>query len=76
MVLSLNIMDGQTSLLCRGILILDLSVIYLLKTNFFKKINFKKVNYFLIFSSVIKNKLENTFQCLVMSCKINWNITY
>jgi hypothetical protein len=81
MVLSLNIMVGQTSLLCRGILILDLSVIYLLKTNFFKKINFrkinfKKVNYFLIFSSVIKNKLENTFQYLVMSCKISWKITY
>ena len=30
------------------------------------KINSKKVNYFLIFDSVIKNKLKNTFQCLIM----------
>jgi hypothetical protein len=32
--------------------------------------------YFLIFDSIIKNKLENIFQCLVMSCKISWKITY
>jgi len=37
------------------------------KVIFFKKINFKKINYFLIFNSIIKNKLENTFQCLVIS---------
>jgi hypothetical protein len=24
----------------------------------------------------MKNKLENTFQCLVMSWKISWKITY
>ena len=41
--------------------------VYLLENNFFLKINYKKINYFLIFDSVIKNKLENTFQCLVMS---------
>jgi hypothetical protein len=35
--------------------------------NFFLKVNLKKVNYFLMFGSVMKNKLENTFQCLVMS---------
>jgi hypothetical protein len=50
--------------------------IYLLENNFFLKINYKKVNYFLIFDSVIKNKLENTFQCLVMSWKMSWKITY
>jgi hypothetical protein len=38
--------------------------------------NFEKVNYFLIFGSVIENKLENTFQCFVMSWKISWKITY
>jgi hypothetical protein len=32
--------------------------------------------YFLIFSSVMENKLENTFQCLVMSWKMSWKITY
>jgi len=52
--------------------------IYLLKSFFFffRKVNFRKVNYFLIFDSVMKNKLENTFQCLVMSWKISWKITY
>jgi len=30
-----------------------------------EKINFKKINYFLMFSNVIKNKMENNFQCLV-----------
>ena len=52
--------------------------IYLLKFFFFffRKVNFRKVNYFLIFDSVMKNKLENTFQCLVMSWKISWKITY
>ena len=29
-----------------------------------RKINYEKFNYFLMFSSVMKNKLENTFQCL------------
>jgi len=28
---------------------------------FLKKINFKKMNYFLIFDSVMKNKVENNF---------------
>jgi hypothetical protein len=46
------------------------------KIVFFKKINFekvnsRKVNYFPIFDSVMKNKLENTFQCLVMSWKMS-----
>jgi hypothetical protein len=50
-------------------------VISIWKVNF-KKINFGKVNYFLIFGSVMKNKLENTFQCLVMSWKMSWKITY
>jgi hypothetical protein len=30
------------------------------------KVNSGKMNYFLIFGSVMKNKLENTFQYLVM----------
>jgi len=33
----------------------------------FFKVNFKKVNYFSMFGSVMKNKLENTFQYLIMS---------
>jgi hypothetical protein len=50
---------------------------YFLAGKFFlKKINFKKINYFLMFGSVMKNKLENIFQCLVMSWKISWKITY
>jgi len=31
------------------------------RINFFKKISFRKINYFLMFGSVIENKLENTF---------------
>ena len=42
----------------------------------FKKINSKKVIYFPIFGTVMKNKLENIFQCLVMSWKMSWKITY
>jgi hypothetical protein len=45
-------------------------------SNYFFKVNFKKMNYFSMFGSVIKNKLENTFQYLVMSCKMSWKITY
>jgi hypothetical protein len=45
----------------------DLRPVCLLKSSFFYKMNSEKVNYFLIFGSVMKNKLENTFQCLVMS---------
>ena len=40
------------------------------------KMNSEKVNYFPMFGSVMKNKLENTFQCLVMSWKTSWKITY
>jgi len=32
------------------------------KIIFFKKIILKKINYFLIFDNIIKNKLENNFQ--------------
>jgi len=35
------------------------------------KVNSDKVNYFLMFGSVMKNKLENIFQCLVMSWKMS-----
>jgi len=41
-----------------------------------KVVSFWKVNYFLMFDSVMENKLENIFQCLVMSWKISWKITY
>ena len=34
--------------------------IYLLEIFFFK-VNFKKVNYFMIFGSIIENKLKNIF---------------
>jgi hypothetical protein len=47
-----------------------------MKVFYFEKLNLKKVNCFLIFGIVMKNKLENTFQCLVMSWKISWKITY
>jgi len=39
------------------------------KVVFFWKVNSGKVNYFLMFGSVMENKLENIFQCLVMSWK-------
>jgi hypothetical protein len=47
-------------------LLFFLRSVYLLESNFFwrmnfKKVNSEKVNYFLIFGSVIENKLENTF---------------
>jgi len=43
---------------------ITLKVIFYLKENS-RKENSKKLNYFSMFSSVIKNKLENTFQYLV-----------
>ena len=46
------------------------------KVVFFMKVNSRKVNYFLMFGSVMKNKLENALQCLVMSWKMSWKITY
>jgi hypothetical protein len=46
------------------------------KIVFFWKVNSRKVNYFPIFGSVMENKLENTFQYLVMSWKMSWKITY
>ena len=36
-----------------------------------EKVNFKKINYFMMFGRVMKNKLENIFQCLVMSWKMS-----
>ena len=41
-----------------------------------RKVNSRKINYFLIFDSVMKNKWKNSFQYLVMLWKMNWNITY
>jgi len=53
---------------------LDLFVCW--KIVFFWKVNFRKVNYFLMFCSVMENKLKNIFQYLVISWKISWKITY
>jgi hypothetical protein len=50
-------------------------VFFLKKVNF-EKVNFEKLNYFSMFGSVMENKLENTFRCLVMSWKMSWKITY
>jgi len=50
-------------------------VVFFLKVNS-GKVNSRKVNYFPMFVSVMKNKLENIFQCLVMSWKISWKIIY
>jgi len=52
------------------------NTVCLLESSFFYKKNSKKVNYFPMFDNVMKNKLGNTFQCLVMSWKISWKITY
>jgi len=43
---------------------------FFLKVNF-RKMNSGKINYFLMFGSVMKNKLENNFQHLVMSWKMS-----
>jgi hypothetical protein len=43
---------------------------------YFFKINFRKVKYFFMFDSIMKNKLENIFQYLIMSWKMSWKITY
>jgi len=45
----------------------NLEHVCLLENIFFFKMNFKKMNYFFMFGSVMKNKLENIFQYLVMS---------
>jgi len=34
------------------------------------------MNYFFMFGSAMENKLENTFQCLVMLWKMSWKIAY
>jgi hypothetical protein len=61
-----------------GYTLISLIVLYLTKTPFvcWKVVSFWKVNYFPMFGSVMKNKLENIFQCLVMSWKMSWKITY
>jgi len=41
-----------------------------------KKMNFRKVKYFLMFGGIMESKLENTFQCLVILLKMSWKITY
>ena len=35
------------------------------------KVNSEKINCFSMFGSIMKNKLENTFQCLVISWKMS-----
>ena len=60
---------GNLRLQFKKIVILDLfvcwKIIFFFKVNS-EKINSRKVNYFPMFSSVMKNKLENIFQCLVI----------
>ena len=67
--------------------VIKLGPVCLLESRFFKKkmnskkmnsmkVNSGKVNYFPMFGTVMKNKLENTFQCLIMSWKMSWKITY
>jgi len=36
-----------------------------------RKVNSRKINYFLMFHGIMKNKLENIFQYLVMLWKMN-----
>ena len=57
----------------------DFSTIYdpvcLLESSFLLESEFRR-KYFSMFGSIMENKLENTFQCLVMSQKMSWKITY
>ncbi|KAJ6860947.1 hypothetical protein NC651_037128 [Populus alba x Populus x berolinensis] len=55
--------------------ILTIRPVCLLESSFFSESEFRG-NYFPMFGSVMENKLENTFQCLVMSWKMSWKITY
>ena len=70
--------DGLHPLQSNQITLLSFRSVFFFEKFFFFywKVNFEKVNYFLMFGSVMKNKLENTFQCLVMSWKMSWKITY
>jgi hypothetical protein len=52
------------SIFCSKILFVCWKVIFF-------KVNFGKVNYFIMFGSVMEKKLENTFQYLVMLWKIS-----
>ena len=63
----------------------SLDSVCLQKSYFFKKSKFQEKwisekwipeKYFPMFGSVMKNELENTFQCLVMLWKMNWKIIY
>ena len=42
----------------------------------FRESKFRESELFSMFGSIIENKLENIFQCLVMSWKMSWKITY
>jgi hypothetical protein len=44
-----------------------LNHVYLLESSFFLKVIFKKLNYFPMFGSIMKNKLDNNLHFLVMS---------
>jgi hypothetical protein len=48
----------------------------ILLSNFLGFVCLWKINSFLMFGSVMENKLKNTFQYLVMSWKMSWKITY
>jgi len=53
----------------------NLGPVCLLESNFLLESEFQG-KYFPMFGSVMKNKLENIFQCLVISWKMSWKITY
>jgi hypothetical protein len=50
--------------------------VYLLENSFFKKINLRKVNYFSMFDSIMKNKLKKHFLIFsyVMKNKLENNL--
>ena len=52
----------------------EVNPVCLLESSFLLESEFRE--YFPMFGSVMENKLENTFQCLVMSWKMSWKITY
>ena len=59
----------------------NLGPVCLQESSFFFKwfsweVNSRKINYFSMFDIVMENKLENTFQCLVMLQKMSWKIGY
>jgi hypothetical protein len=53
-----------------------LGPVCLLESSFLLEIEFWESELFSMFGIIMENKLENIFQCLVMSWKMSWKITY